>query len=757
MAEINLEETGRGKRKRKPVLNSRFLEMNSTDDETLGREMPGAKTKLFSRTDQRSRKPVSSLPSKPTDFRRSTIKSTTVAASLSEKSNVVITSTAVKSIDVIPFTTAIPKVVSQTTKSTSVPPLVVSKSIFVPTVTVTTKPTVSITIPAKISTTASSTVVNVSRVLKSRNCLRRSWGCVTEEEESMPTASQPPMCASVGSLRTAATSKSKMPVTSGMSRRSTKNSNKTAVEIVNIVVSESDMVLLPSDQVGAAVVANDAAIVANDAAIMANSSTSAVMEINNTPPAADTTISLSCKSSLSSEIKCHEMDYTNEDGEIEYITVIDIANSDDGEDDSHLNATHTCATEFDTPPPSEMASSSVDHSAADLESVIAVVEADVEADVEAVEADVTNTVVEPTRNDNTTPKVSSVNNDGCEQNIRAPFSDTQPDTSCQNTEDISDMDTTLNSSCRDTVRICDMEEQLNTSRICDMDSRLDTSCKDLAARTNKARLMPGRKDQTTLSAFRKKKLRSIVRQKSKKRNTAEPEELYSDAENTQQIRRLTKLYGVGQKVVKTNDSAGTVLATTSGPFIRVRGSIDNPVSCKVVGGKEGEVGSDGAPKSKPSHDSKRSATSFKMSDSVPWICIFCRCASSYKTLGDLFGPYHCHSDKTDGTTGDCALTSSQSSPPDRKSSRSRLVSSSLMSQRGPNQQTSTGSTSTSRRRSSSSKDVPVTEVAQDAVVLSEMWTHADCAIWTSGIYVAGNRLHGLEEAAVIASHTVSGQ
>lgn len=37
----------------------------------------------------------------------------------------------------------------------------------------------------------------------------------------------------------------------------------------------------------------------------------------------------------------------------------------------------------------------------------------------------------------------------------------------------------------------------------------------------------------------------------------------------------------------------------------------------------------------------------------------------------------------------------------------------------------------------------------------EVWTHENCLVWASGVYMVGTKIFGLEDSVRIAKHTVS--
>jgi len=196
----------------------------------------------------------------------------------------------------------------------------------------------------------------------------------------------------------------------------------------------------------------------------------------------------------------------------------------------------------------------------------------------------------------------------------------------------------------------------------------------------------------------------------------------------------------------------SVSAGSLGPVVHLCGSKDSPTSCTVVSGAR-DVDDDVSTRLKQSAvvlSSSCYPTSFKLQDSVPWRCIFCQQGSSYRTLGDLFGPYYAvsgRSAKSDSAT--CLGSSPKSrSSSAKKSPQSGFTIVSKNSQRRHQQLQkyvpSVARKSPKKNQSSPNKRIP-----------SEIWLHEDCAIWTSGIcFSPTGRLCGLEAAVTLSLQMV---
>jgi len=227
------------------------------------------------------------------------------------------------------------------------------------------------------------------------------------------------------------------------------------------------------------------------------------------------------------------------------------------------------------------------------------------------------------------------------------------------------------------------------------------------------------------------------------------------------IKQVTRLFGKSdsQKRSKTDTTAGAVKqlkvdsdsasASSVGPIVRLRGSKHSPTSCCIVSGAR-DVHDETTERLKRKSivlSSSCYPTSFQLLDSVPWRCIFCHQGSSYRTLGDLFGPYY---SKTDDSTKHDSVKC-QSSP---SKSRSHSVKKSqgsgyvLVSQR--------------RRQKLQKYAPPVAGKSPRKSLTSphkgippEIWLHEDCAIWTNGICLSPTgQLCGLEAAITLSLQTV---
>jgi len=234
--------------------------------------------------------------------------------------------------------------------------------------------------------------------------------------------------------------------------------------------------------------------------------------------------------------------------------------------------------------------------------------------------------------------------------------------------------------------------------------------------------------------------------------------------NVTKVKQITQLPGksISQKHSKTDastssvkqlkvdsDSAAATAAAAAGslgPVVHIRGSKDCPVSCCVVSGAR-DLHDETAARSKRKSvvlSSSCYPTSFQLRDSVPWRCIFCHQGSSYRTLGDLFGPYYAKTDdpaKSDSVKCQSLPSKSRSSSVKRSQQNSYV----LVSQRRRQQsQKYIALKSPQKSPTSPNKGIP-----------PEIWLHEDCAIWTNGIcFSPTGQLCGLEAAITLSLQMV---
>ena len=233
-----------------------------------------------------------------------------------------------------------------------------------------------------------------------------------------------------------------------------------------------------------------------------------------------------------------------------------------------------------------------------------------------------------------------------------------------------------------------------------------------------------------------------------------------DKAHVAKVKQVTQLCkkSVGQRNAKA-DAGGTIKQSRVdsdaisvgylGPIVRVRGSKTCPLSCSVVSGsRDVDEGGTGRLKQKSVVlNSSCFPTSFQLRDSVPWKCVFCHQSSSYRTLGDLFGPYYA---KADGCKKSDGVKCQGSPSKDRNHSAKKSPKSgyTLVSQRRRQQLQKYAPQAVEKSPKKSPK-------SPDTGIPPEIWLHEDCAIWTNGICLSPvGQLCGLEAAVTLSLQTV---
>ena len=228
----------------------------------------------------------------------------------------------------------------------------------------------------------------------------------------------------------------------------------------------------------------------------------------------------------------------------------------------------------------------------------------------------------------------------------------------------------------------------------------DLPCADVAetvkrASTNKAKARC--KARLSRGGTRRKK-------KSKRSAGFDYDDDSADERLKNHLTKTVKVSQSGKGGKSANRDTGS-LGTQPGPYVRLKGCKETPTSCTVVSlatdelEKVSKQHSGKSQQKSHKHCAPAANLSYKLIDSEPFVCVFCANGSCYETLNDLFGPYH-----PEGATDDVVA-------------------------------------GVHKRRASD--DLPV-----------EMWVHEDCAVWSSGVYLVGSKLHGLDEAVSVARQTV---
>lgn len=213
-------------------------------------------------------------------------------------------------------------------------------------------------------------------------------------------------------------------------------------------------------------------------------------------------------------------------------------------------------------------------------------------------------------------------------------------------------------------------------------------------------------------------------------------------------------------VVVTAATTTKVRTPTTGPYVRVLGTRERPLSSHIVNMTPRTVPEDESKRKKVSAPAARvgphHATGRRLAGSAAhtstlsphydavtrdptWLCAFCLKGSHHQGLGDLYGPYP-------GTVVRPAEPEPTSSQEETLLRRGRAT------KRKKSDSFSGTEDGTTPRRGS--RQQRLSEAEREPEVCKELWVHEACATWSQGVYLGGNRVHGLQEAVAEAAHLV---
>lgn len=212
-------------------------------------------------------------------------------------------------------------------------------------------------------------------------------------------------------------------------------------------------------------------------------------------------------------------------------------------------------------------------------------------------------------------------------------------------------------------------------------------------------------------------------------------------------------------VMVTAATTTKVRTPTTGPYVRVLGTRERPLSSHIVNMTPRTVPEDESKRKKVSAPAARvgphHATGRRLAGSAAhtstlsphydavtrdptWLCAFCLKGSHHQGLGDLYGPYP-------GTVVRPAEPEPTSSQEETLLRRGRAT------KRKKSDSFSGTEDGTTPRRGSRQR---LSEAEREPEVCKELWVHEACATWSQGVYLGGNRVHGLQEAVAEAAHLV---
>ncbi|KAL5018003.1 hypothetical protein ScPMuIL_003725 [Solemya velum] len=188
----------------------------------------------------------------------------------------------------------------------------------------------------------------------------------------------------------------------------------------------------------------------------------------------------------------------------------------------------------------------------------------------------------------------------------------------------------------------------------------------------------------------------------------------------------------------------------SSPYVRIKGSRRHPMSCKVVNQPDEESDLKSLKKKNVTHTvpslqlsklpSEKSVfcTSTELQEDALWVCALCGKHSSYRFLGDLFGPY-----AVEGHSS--AFSPDSRSKSKRKNSMTSPTNEKIRGKKSPKEQKVNV-----RKRSCSNSSCD----SLSSIIFKEAWVHEDCVVWSNGVYLIGSKIYGLEEAVRVATAEV---
>lgn len=220
-------------------------------------------------------------------------------------------------------------------------------------------------------------------------------------------------------------------------------------------------------------------------------------------------------------------------------------------------------------------------------------------------------------------------------------------------------------------------------------------------------------------------------------------------------------------------AAVTAKGKLPGPYVRVVGTREHPVSTSVVNvaprsaaeeevrrkkgvgtttpGQRSLQAGRRLPGAAGGHTSTLSPNYDAVTRDPTWLCAFCQRGSHHQGLGDLYGPYpgipaRLPTDAaTDGpaAVAGCDEGCRRGKGKRRKSdsgSEDALARANLANRRARQ-----------RRPSEVEREAALGDAGAALPPPRELWVHEACATWTQGVYLGGHRVHGLQEAVAEAA------
>lgn len=198
----------------------------------------------------------------------------------------------------------------------------------------------------------------------------------------------------------------------------------------------------------------------------------------------------------------------------------------------------------------------------------------------------------------------------------------------------------------------------------------------------------------------------------------------------------------------------------TGPYIRVVGTRERPLSSHIVNVAPRTVPEDESKRKKvsaavtrvgPQHTTGRRVAGLAAHTSTlsphydavtrdpTWLCAFCQKGSHHQGLGDLYGPYP-----------GVSVRPAEPEPVVSNHPEEAQLRRGRATKRKKSDSTSCAEDGPTLRRGR--QRLSTSETEREADASKELWVHEACATWSQGVYLGGNRVHGLQEAVAEAIH-----
>ncbi|XP_013402817.1 uncharacterized protein LOC106168333 [Lingula anatina] len=289
-------------------------------------------------------------------------------------------------------------------------------------------------------------------------------------------------------------------------------------------------------------------------------------------------------------------------------------------------------------------------------------------------------------------------------------------------ENDSHAQTDVTSSQLDTAVRSTTEPMLDTSHpSTSQDSSFATPASTEPVKKRRGR-PPGSKNSTP----KKERLKKDIKKGRKKKGQEDVYDFNTDNEELKSL-KLKRTFDMMSGKKKLN----ALSSHYQGPYIHLEGDPSHPTLCTVVNTPEDKLTAKSSKRQKTVAavvNSEAVRTLTEKAAIIPssvcaptdWICALCGKGTHHDGLGDLYGPYY----------PEGAAPEEEPKPPKHRKRRDSNA--------------SVESKEMKRRKS----------ISKDSIGYKDYWFHEDCITWCDGVYLLGNKVHGLEDVLSIAAHTM---